>query len=196
MSKSMNIHEQAYCVTRKELLAVIIALKTFHHFLYGQEVLLCTDNAALSWMKNLKKPTVQTARWFEELGTYNLTVTHRAGRKHSNDDALSRRPCKSCERQESGNHISDDETDDYINGEDLVTEGIFEKVETNQKVDIVRVCTRSQAGNQSGATPSGYCIDGRDPGSIRQCQLEDPDMSLIVTYLQGKKNKPDWDQVS
>ncbi|VDI53522.1 Hypothetical predicted protein [Mytilus galloprovincialis] len=104
MSKSMNIHEQAYCVTRKELLAVIIALKTFHHYLYGQEVLLRTDNAAVSWMKNLKKPTGQTARWLEELGTYNLTVTHRAGRKHSNADALSRRPCKSCERQESGNH--------------------------------------------------------------------------------------------
>ncbi|CAG2218380.1 unnamed protein product [Mytilus edulis] len=55
---------------------------------------------------------------------------------------------------------------------------------------------RSQTGNQSSATPSGYCIDGWDPDSIRQCQLEDPDMSLIVTYLQEKKNKPDWDQVS
>ncbi|CAG2239793.1 unnamed protein product [Mytilus edulis] len=54
----------------------------------------------------------------------------------------------------------------------------------------------SQTGNQSSATSSGYCIDGWDPDSIRQCQLEDPDMSLIVTYLQEKKNKPDWDQVS
>ncbi|CAC5415765.1 unnamed protein product [Mytilus coruscus] len=148
-------------------------------------------------MKNLKKPTGQTARWLEELGTYNLTVTHRAGRKHSNADALSRRPCKSCERRESGNHISDDEADENQKGEeDLVTEGIFEKVETNQKVDIVRVCTSSLAGNQSGATPSGYCIDGWDPGSIRQCQLEDQDMSIIVTYLEEGKNKPDWDQVS
>ncbi|CAC5372594.1 unnamed protein product [Mytilus coruscus] len=79
MSKSMNIHEQAYCVTRKELLA---------------KVLLRTDNAVVSWMKNLKKDTGQTVRWLEELGTYNLTVTHRAGRKHSNADALSRRPAR------------------------------------------------------------------------------------------------------
>jgi hypothetical protein len=69
----MNIHEQSYCVTRKELLAVFTALRTFHHYLCGQEVLLGTDNAAVSWMKNLKKPTGQTARWLPELGTYNLT---------------------------------------------------------------------------------------------------------------------------
>ncbi|CAG2230871.1 unnamed protein product [Mytilus edulis] len=197
MSKSMNIHEQAYCVTRKELLAVIIALKTFHHYLYGQEVLLRTDNAAVSWMKNLKKPTGQTARWLEELGTYNLTVTHRAGRKHSNADALSRRPCKSCERQESGNHTSDDETDEIqLEETDFVNQELHENEEPTPRIEIVRVCTRSQTGNQSSATPSGYCIDGWDPDSIRQCQLEDPDMSLIVTYLQEKKNKPDWDQVS
>ena len=72
MSKSMNIHGQSYCVTRKELLAVITALRTFHHYLYEQEVLLRTYNAAVSWMKNLKKPTGQTARWLQELGTYNL----------------------------------------------------------------------------------------------------------------------------
>ncbi|CAC5420764.1 unnamed protein product [Mytilus coruscus] len=112
MSKSMNILEQAYCVTRKELLAVIIALKTVHHYLYGHEVLLRTDNAAVLWIKNLKKSAGQTVRRLEELGTYNLTVTHSAGRKHSNADALSRRPCKSYERQESGNYTSEDETDE------------------------------------------------------------------------------------
>ncbi|CAC5404804.1 unnamed protein product [Mytilus coruscus] len=197
MSKSMNIHEQAYCVTRNELLAVIIKLKTFQHYLYGQEVLMRTDNAAVSWMKDLKKPTGQTARWLEELGTYNLTVTHRAGRKHSNADALSRRPCKSCDVQESGNHTSDDETDEIqLEETDFVNDELPENEEPTSRIDIVRVCTRSQTENPSGATPSGYCIEGWDPDSIRQCQLEDPDMSLIVTYLQEKKNKPDWDQVS
>ena len=57
MSKAMNKHEQQYCVTRKELLAVVVALKNFHSYLYGQKVLLRTDNAAVTWMKNLKTPT-------------------------------------------------------------------------------------------------------------------------------------------
>ena len=44
MSKSLNKHEQKYCITRKELLAVVSALKHFHTYLYDQEILLRTDN--------------------------------------------------------------------------------------------------------------------------------------------------------
>ena len=47
LGKSLNIHEQNYSVTRKELLAEVNALKSFHHFIYGQPVLLRTDNAAV-----------------------------------------------------------------------------------------------------------------------------------------------------
>ena len=88
MSKSLNKHEKSYCVTRKELLAVVRALRHFHPYLYGQEVLIRTDNAAVSWVKNLKVPTGQMARWLQELGTYHLVVTHRPGGKHSNADVM------------------------------------------------------------------------------------------------------------
>ena len=82
MSKTMNVLEGVYCVTRKELLAVIVALRNFHSYLYGQNVLLRTDNSAVSWMRNLKKPTGQVARWLQEPGTYDLTVVHRPGKRH------------------------------------------------------------------------------------------------------------------
>ena len=36
---ALNQHEQMYCLTRKELLAVMCALWNFHSYLYGQEVL-------------------------------------------------------------------------------------------------------------------------------------------------------------
>ncbi|CAG2220964.1 unnamed protein product [Mytilus edulis] len=81
MSKALNKHEISYCTTRKELLAVIIALKNFHPYVYGRPVLLRTDNAAVSWLQSLKDPTGQVARWLQTLGTYNFKVTHRAGRK-------------------------------------------------------------------------------------------------------------------
>lgn len=54
MSKALNKHEMSYCVTRKELLAVVRGFKNFHSYLNGQEVVLRTDNAAVSWMKSLK----------------------------------------------------------------------------------------------------------------------------------------------
>ena len=76
MSKSSNEHEQKYCTTRRELLAVIMALKTFHHYVYGQEILLRTDNIAVSWLRSLKAPTGQVARWLQQLETYNITAEH------------------------------------------------------------------------------------------------------------------------
>lgn len=93
LSKSMNVHERAYCIDRKELLAVVIAPKHFHSYLYGQDVLLRMDNAAVSWMRTLNVPTGQVARWLQERNTYNLTVIHQGGKSHSNADALSRIPC-------------------------------------------------------------------------------------------------------
>ena len=48
MSKALHKHEISYCTTRMEFLAVVTALKNFHPYLYGQKVILRTDNAAVS----------------------------------------------------------------------------------------------------------------------------------------------------
>jgi hypothetical protein len=66
-------------------------------------VLLRTDNAAVSWLKNLKMPSGQIARWLQEIEDYNLTITHRPGRQHGNADALSRKSCKACSGQQDKN---------------------------------------------------------------------------------------------
>ena len=94
MSKALGKHEVSFCVTRKELLAVVTALRNFHPYLYGQEILFRTDNAAVSWMRNLNTPTGQMARCVREVSTYNLIVIHRPGQKHGNEDTLSRLPCQ------------------------------------------------------------------------------------------------------
>ena len=109
MSKTLTQAEIKYCVTRKELLAVVTALKQFHHYLYGQEVLLRTDNAAVSWLRRLKDPCGQMARWLQYIDTYNLKITHRPGRLHANADALSRNPCKECARYEKDNNAKNTE---------------------------------------------------------------------------------------
>ena len=100
-SKALTKPEQAYCTTRKELLAVVLALKHFQPYVYGRTTVLRTDNAAVSWMRSLKNPTGQVARWLQGLGEYDLIVTHHPGRIHNNADALSRRPCAPCAHQQS-----------------------------------------------------------------------------------------------
>ena len=87
--------ERNYCTTRKELLAVIKSLEHFHPYLYGAKFTVRTDHAALRWMKTLKAPEGQLARWLGRLEQYDYEMQHRPGRIHNNADSLSRRPCES-----------------------------------------------------------------------------------------------------
>ena len=92
-SKTFSKQERRYCVTRRELLAVVASIKHFHHYLYGQKFVVRSDHGALRWIYNFKNPEGQLARWLETLATYDFKIEHRAGRVHSNADGLSRRPC-------------------------------------------------------------------------------------------------------
>lgn len=91
-------HEKTrkYCVTRKELLALVFACKHFRHYLYGHKVKVNTDHSALKWLMSFKDPQGQVARWIEVLSTYDLEITHRPGVRHGNADSLSRYPCRQC----------------------------------------------------------------------------------------------------
>ncbi|GBN35347.1 Retrovirus-related Pol polyprotein from transposon 297, partial [Araneus ventricosus] len=93
-SKSLGKPERNYCVTRKELLAIVKSIEHFHHYLYGRKFLLRTDHASLRWLLNFREPEGQIARWIQRLQEYDFEIQHRKGTSHGNADALSRRPCK------------------------------------------------------------------------------------------------------
>ena len=97
-SRLLTKPERNYCVTRKELLAVITFLHHFRQYLIGAPFVIRTDHGALTWLQNFKSPEGQLARWLEKLQEYNFTIVHRPGRKHNNADALSRLPCQQCGR--------------------------------------------------------------------------------------------------
>ncbi|UYV73793.1 K02A2.6-like [Cordylochernes scorpioides] len=104
-SKTLSKPERNYCVTRRELLAIVKSIEHFHHYLYGQKFLLRTDHAALRWLLNFKSPEGQLARWIQRLQEYDMEIQHRKGKSHGNADALSRRPCpvncKHCSKAET-----------------------------------------------------------------------------------------------
>ncbi|GFV09001.1 retrovirus-related Pol polyprotein from transposon 297 [Trichonephila clavipes] len=91
-SKCLSKPERNYCVTRKELLAIVKAIEHFHHYLYGQKFLLRTDHASLTWLMNFRNTEGQVARWIQRLNEYYFDIRHRKGSSHGNADALSRRP--------------------------------------------------------------------------------------------------------
>src|SRR6266516_3276162 len=100
-SRTLNDAERNYCVTRKELLAVVYFTKYFRHYLLGAQFVIRTDHAPLRWLKLTPEPIGQQARWLEKLEEFQFRVEHRPGRHHTNADALSRIPCRQCKRDES-----------------------------------------------------------------------------------------------
>ena len=115
-SRSLTKEERNYCVTRRELLAVVYFMKHFRHYLLGRKFLVRSDHHALQWIFKLRDPTGQMARWQEVLANFDFELIYRPGQHHGNADGMSRIPweaeeeekirlpcnrCKKCEKQES-----------------------------------------------------------------------------------------------
>jgi len=109
-SKALNGAERNYCTTRKELLAVVRAVKHFRPYLYGRKFRIRTDHASLIWLLRQKEQEGQVARWIELLSEFDFEIAHRPGAKHGNADAMSRRPCgaecRQCLRIDKGLQVS------------------------------------------------------------------------------------------
>lgn len=97
-SRLLSKQERNYCVTRKELLAVVTFLQHFRPYLIGSLFTIRTDHSALTWLQNFKQPEGQLARWLEKLQEFQFTIVHRPGRAHANADALSRQPVRHCNK--------------------------------------------------------------------------------------------------
>ena len=98
-SRSLTKSERNYCVTRRELLALVSFTRHFRCYLLGRHFTARTDHKALEWLQKFKEPEGQVARWIEQLQQYDFSITHRAGEQHGNADGLSRIPCTQCGEQ-------------------------------------------------------------------------------------------------
>ena len=93
-SRVLSKAERAYCVTRRELLAVVAFIQHFRAYLLGRHFVIRTDHGSLTWLRSFRNPEGQLARWLEQLQEYDFDIVHRPGCKHLNADALSRIPCR------------------------------------------------------------------------------------------------------
>ena len=108
-SRLLSKSERQYCVTRRELLAVVSFVKHFRPYLVGKKFVLRTDHGALTWLQKFKQPEGQLARWLEQLQELEFEIVHRKGSRHNNADALSRLPCQQCGRKNHFDTVSTSE---------------------------------------------------------------------------------------
>jgi len=75
-SSTLTKAERNYCVTKKELLAVIVFLDHFRPYLMGTPSTVRTDHGSLTWIQKFKQPEGQIAFWLQKLQEYQFTVVH------------------------------------------------------------------------------------------------------------------------
>ena len=150
-SKLYSRSESNYCTSRKELMAVIEALKQFRPYILGRRFRVRSDHAALRYVYWAPNLIGQQARWLDLLGEYNFQIEYRAGSKHQNADALSRRSCRSC--------------------------AFCSKAPA---VECLRTCaTEADLAPEMVSGPSP--VDPWSPDALRQAQAVDSDVGEVVS---------------
>lgn len=90
MSKKLNEHELNYPTHEQELLAIVVALKKWRHYLLGQHFNIQTDNRSLKFLQTQPTLSSRQARWLDVISEYDFDITHVKGKLNQAADSLSR----------------------------------------------------------------------------------------------------------
>ncbi|SJL17084.1 uncharacterized protein ARMOST_20626 [Armillaria ostoyae] len=93
MSKALTATERNYEIYDKELLAIMLALSEWRHYLMGalEDVEIWTDHQNLQYFRKPQKLNRRQARWVTELAEYHFVLKHKPGTANVKADLLSRR---------------------------------------------------------------------------------------------------------
>ena len=171
-SRTLSKSERRYCVTRRELLAVVVFTQHFRPYLLGREFTLRTDHGSLSWLQSFREPEGQLARWLEKLQEYNFRVVHRPGKKHGNADALSRRPCDQCGRTDQEQQPVEVETLKLLSGEESTPSHLRQLQKEDPEIKFILDAW------ESGQRPAGDEVKSKGPVVRKLVQIWD---QLTVT---------------
>jgi hypothetical protein len=91
MSHRMTPAQMNYPVHEQELLAIMLALREWHHYLYGQRFTVITDHHSLTFLQTQPKLSKRQVRWTEELANFDYEIIYSPGKTNVVADSLSRR---------------------------------------------------------------------------------------------------------
>jgi transposase InsO family protein len=225
-SRSLDRREQNYCVTRKELLAVVHFLKFFKQYLLGRRFVVRTDHAALTWLKRTPEPIGQQARWLEQMEEYTFLIEHRPGVRHGNADAMSRRPCpkKNCvcrgEEEEDGQELFGGPADRDQSSGNTETENVrmtreihhsdvhARKIEKRQQQSnlIAKAEENTEEVEAESMPLTGISSTlAEEPTEVhmswtwedlKAAQRNDSEIGPIIAWLEEKPEQPPWEAVA
>ncbi|GJR26810.1 putative reverse transcriptase domain-containing protein [Tanacetum coccineum] len=90
-SRQLKTHEKNYTTHDLELGAVVFALKTWRHYLYGTKSVIYTDHKSLQHIFDQKELNMRQRRWIELFSDYECEIHYHPGKANVVADALSRK---------------------------------------------------------------------------------------------------------
>ncbi|GKC24770.1 putative reverse transcriptase domain-containing protein [Tanacetum coccineum] len=90
-SRQLKIHEKNYTTHELELGAVVFALKTWRHYLYGTNSVIYTDHKSLQHIFDQKELNMRQRRLIELFSDYECEIRYHHGKANVVADALSRK---------------------------------------------------------------------------------------------------------
>jgi transposase InsO family protein len=94
LSKALTETQRNYEIYDKEMLAIMLSLNEWRHYLIGAEEVfeVWTDHQNLQYFRQPQKVNRRQARWLTELSEYHFTLHHKPGDMNVKADFLSRPP--------------------------------------------------------------------------------------------------------
>jgi ribonuclease HI len=90
-SRQLKVHERNYPTHDLELAAVVHALKTWRHYLYGQKCDVYTDHKSLNYIAAQSELNMRQQRWLELIKDYELEIHYHPSKANMVADELSRK---------------------------------------------------------------------------------------------------------
>ncbi|KAA0037490.1 retrotransposon protein, putative, Ty3-gypsy subclass [Cucumis melo var. makuwa] len=90
-SRQVKEHECNYLIHDLELAAVVLALKIWRHYLFGEKCHIFTDHKSLKYIFDQKELNLRQRRWLELIKDYDCTIEYHPGKANVVADALSRK---------------------------------------------------------------------------------------------------------
>ncbi|GJV57559.1 putative reverse transcriptase domain-containing protein [Tanacetum coccineum] len=90
-SRQLKIHKKNYTIHDLELGAVVFALKTWRHYLYGTKSVIYTDHKSLQHIFDQKELIMCQRMWIELFSNYECEIRYHPDKANVVADALSRK---------------------------------------------------------------------------------------------------------
>src|SRR5215216_6914917 len=160
LSRQLKQHEKNYPTHDLELAAVVLALKTWRHYLMGNRCEIYSDRKSLKYIFTQKELNMRQRRWIELIKDYDLDIHYHLGKANVVADALSRLPCRLNTMIKEAQPSLHEELEQFRT--ELVSKGFLASIEIQPT--LISQIKEAQKGNESIDGIKHHIGTGKVPG--------------------------------